>query len=173
MGRGRRQPVPGRLTRADEESLPRFRQIGYKFVVSMFAGWLGEALCVAGQLRKARDVALEGLTAGREGQSWSQAATNERTLGLIDQAEGVFADAQSHLEAALATFVAVEARFEAGRTHLDLAALAHARGDAEAARTHLADARAAFVALRLPTHVDRAQQLALRLGVSLPPVPVS
>jgi hypothetical protein len=113
-------------------------------------------------------MAAEGLTVGRQGQSWSQAATNERTLGLIDHAEGAFADAQSRLEAALTTFVSVEARFEAGRTHLDLATLAHAQGDPEAVRTYLADARAAFVALGLPKHVERAEQLARRLEVSVP-----
>jgi hypothetical protein len=54
-----------------------------------------------------------------------------------------------------------------------LAALAHEQGDPEAARTHLADARAVFVALGLPMHVERAQQLARRLGISLFSLPVS
>jgi tetratricopeptide (TPR) repeat protein len=119
-----------------EESTRFFREIGYGFAESLLAGWLGEALCATGQLDKAREVALRGLTAGRAAQARSQAATSERNLGLIDQAEGALAEAQSHFEAALTTFLAVEARFEAGRTHLDLATLAHARGDAEAARTH-------------------------------------
>jgi len=154
-----------------EESTRFFREIGYGFAESLLAGWLGEALCATGQLDKAREVALRGLTAGRAAQARSQAATSERNLGLIDQAEGALAEAQSHFEAALTTFLAVEARFEAGRTHLDLATLAHARGDAEAARTHLADARTAFLALGLPMHVERAQQAALRLGVTLPSVP--
>ena len=150
-----------------------FREIGYGFGESLFAGWLGEALYAAGELPRAREVGLRGMVAGREAQAQCQAATNERNLGLIDQAEGGLAEAQSHFEAALTTFLDVEARFEAGRTHLDLAALGHACGDLEAVRTHLADAHAAFVALRLPMHVDRTQQLALRLGVSLPPPSVS
>jgi tetratricopeptide (TPR) repeat protein len=156
-----------------EAGTTRMVEIGYKFAVSLFAGWLGEALYLKGERQHAREVAIEGMTVGREGQSWSQAASNERTLGLVDQAEGALAAARSHLDEALRTFVAVEARFEAGRTHLHLAALAHEQGDPEAARTHLADARAVFVALGLPMHVERAQQLARRLGISLPFLPVS
>ena len=52
-----------------------------------------------------------------------------------------------------------------GRTHLDLAELAHARGDREASAGHLAEARSAFTLLRVPTYLDRTGSLATRLGL--------
>jgi hypothetical protein len=73
--------------------------------------------------------------------------------------------ARAALTEALEGFAAIDSRFEAARTRLDLAELEHARGDAAAATAQLAEARASFVALRVPHYVERAEALAARLGL--------
>ena len=57
--------------------------------------------------------------------------------------------------------------FEAGRSHLDLAALTHAQGNQAAAATHLTEAYALFIALQVPRYVERSVQLASEFGVDL------
>jgi hypothetical protein len=47
-----------------------------------------------------------------------------------------------------------------GRTYLDLAAVAHAQGNREAAIGHLRDARMLFAALRVAKYVERAGAIA-------------
>ena len=54
----------------------------------------------------------------------------------------------------------IDAAFESGRTQLDLAALARARGDECAALDFLHEARCAFDALGLRSFVERADRLA-------------
>jgi hypothetical protein len=44
------------------------RQIGCTFAVSLFAGWLGEALYLKSEREQAREVAIED-DVGREGKS--------------------------------------------------------------------------------------------------------
>jgi hypothetical protein len=68
----------------------------------------------------------------------------------------------------LQTFTAMQARFECGRTHLDLAALVHAQGQPAAAGAHLRAAHALFRALQVPVYVQRTRQCASAYGVSLP-----
>jgi hypothetical protein len=62
----------------------------------------------------------------------------------------------------------MQARFECGRTHLDLAALAHAQGQPEVAGAHLRTAYALFRALHVPVYVQRTRRYAGTYGVSLP-----
>ena len=59
---------------------------------------------------------------------------------------------------ALRAFEAVEAEFEIARTRLDLAELAHARGDASATAAHLAEAARRFRALGVPRWVERVEE---------------
>ena len=56
-----------------------------------------------------------------------------------------------HLQHALATFDAMQARYDLARTHLDLASLAHTQGNQDAATTHLSTAYAWFKKLQVPT----------------------
>jgi hypothetical protein len=96
----------------------------------------------------------------------------QRVLGRIAQTSGSLAEAESLFREALQTFVSIQARFEVSRTHLDLAALAHAAGNREAMTTHLTEAHALFRALQVPKYVARAEQCATEFGVSLPPASV-
>src|SRR5205085_7845801 len=93
-------------------------------------------------------------------------------LGRLTRSSGAPAEATLHLHEALQTFIAIQARFEVGRTHLDLAALAHTMGDHEATTTHLQEAYNLFTALQVPKYVARAEQCAREFGVSLPPLSV-
>jgi hypothetical protein len=74
------------------------------------------------------------------------------------QAGGALSEAERHLKDALGTFESVQARYDVGRTHLDLAALAHAQGDRKAAAAHRDEARRVFEALKIPKYVERASQ---------------
>jgi DNA-binding SARP family transcriptional activator len=137
-----------------------------RFGARQFQGWfttvLAEAYRLSGQLGRARDLAAEGLGLTREagnryGVGWAQ-----RALGRIARAEADPAGAEASLRDALASFGAIEARFELARTHLDLADLAAEGADAGAGATHLAEARALFAALGAPRYTERAEALAAR-----------
>ena len=52
-------------------------------------------------------------------------------------------------------------------THIHLAALAHARGAEDAARTHLREARGLFSSMRVPRGVERTEKLAREMGLRL------
>ena len=92
---------------------------------------------------------------------------SHQVLGRIAQVEEELTEAERHLQEALRTLGAIGSRFELARTHLDLASLAHARGDREAAASQLNEAQALFRALRVPKYVKRAAEVAREFGVSL------
>ena len=52
----------------------------------------------------------------------------------------------------------MEAQFEIARTWLDLAMLAHTRGDAHATAAHLTEAAGRFRALGVPRWVERVEE---------------
>jgi tetratricopeptide (TPR) repeat protein len=151
-----------------EEAIERARQFGVRVREGDYRAFLAEAWLARGDVSRARALAEESLTllppARFPYSSWS----TERTLGRIARAEGALGEADARLARALAGFEAVEAAFEAARTRLDLADVAHARGEAEAAAGHLAAARRAFIRLEVPRYVERAAAFARRLGVILP-----
>ena len=60
----------------------------------------------------------------------------------------------------------MEAEFEIARTWFDLAALAHARGDASATAAHLAEAARRFRALGVPRWVERVEEHVRAWGVA-------
>jgi Double zinc ribbon len=70
-------------------------------------------------------------------------------------------------ERILTSASALDGRFEVGRTRLDLAALAHAQGDREAAFGHLHEARMLFQELRAPMYVERTAAIAQEYGAPL------
>jgi hypothetical protein len=88
-------------------------------------------------------------------------------LGRIERSEGFLAEAHGHLTDALQTLASINCRFEAGRTHLDLAVLAHAQRKTQAIATHLKEAHSLFRALRVPRYVERSEGLAKEFGAPL------
>ena len=91
----------------------------------------------------------------------------QRTLGRIVHTSGTLTAAATYLQQALATFDAMQARYDLARTHLDLASLAHTQGNHDAATTHLSTAYAWFKKLQIPKWVERTEQLAQEYGVTL------
>jgi class 3 adenylate cyclase/tetratricopeptide (TPR) repeat protein len=149
-----------------EQSVEQFGQFRYRQIQSFITAYLSEAYLLHGHLEKARDLAIQGLELARGFTFWYGVGRSLHVLGRIARASGALAEAGSYLQEALQTFASIPCRFEAGRTHLDLAALAHALGNPEIAVTHYNEAHALFGALRVPKYVERTAQLAPELGVS-------
>jgi DNA-binding NtrC family response regulator/tetratricopeptide (TPR) repeat protein len=140
----------------------RFRQLE-----GWFTTLLGDANLLTGDVARAQELATRGLeitsdVGYRYGVGWTQ-----RTLGRIARARGAGSEAETRLREALDTFAGMQARFEVGRTHLELAALA-VGGRPPAVTAHLDEAYRLFRTLRVPRYVERAIQLATAYGVSLP-----
>ena len=92
-------------------------------------------------------------------------ALAQRTLGRLAYTCGHLAEAAAMLQEALATFTTIHAQFEAGRTHLDLAA--HAQGNLGAATAHLTHAHGMFTSLQVPHYVERTIYLTREYGITL------
>jgi tetratricopeptide (TPR) repeat protein len=88
-------------------------------------------------------------------------------LGRIALARGSLSEAETYLNEALQIFHSLQARYDLGRTHLDLAAVAHAQGKKAEAATDLRHAHRLFSASRVPRYVERTEQLAKAFGVAL------
>ena len=97
---------------------------------------------LSGQIDRARDLASRGLTLTRDAGNRHGVAWAQRALGRIARGEGGLSEAEARLEEGLQAFASIHARFEAARTHLDLAELAAARGDPGAVSTRLTEAPA-------------------------------
>jgi len=150
-----------------ERAVQHMTQFRFQRLLGRFTTFLGEAYGLAGRLDRARELVARGLELAREagyayGAGWAQHA-----LGRIARAERRFAEAEDHLRGALDTFVAIQARFMAGRAHLALAELAQARGSAADALAHLQEAYSLFRIMRVARYVDRAEALARELGLTL------
>lgn len=78
-------------------------------------------------------------------------------------------EADAHLREALSVFTAIDARFEAARTRLDLADLERCRRDEAAAAAHRGEARRLFEALGLPAQVAAVDRLAAGAGATRAP----
>jgi len=98
-------------------------------------------------------------------------ATALRTAGRIALARGATAEARARLEEALRAFTEIEWRLEIARTHLDLAAAAHAGADPVACASSLREAHTLFASLGVAREVARTAERAQALGVTLPPPP--
>ena len=92
-----------------------------------------------------------------------------QALGRIARAQGEHSGAEEHLREAIESFGALEVPFEVARTRLDLALLAHARGDVPETAAQLAEAHRAFVELRVLAYAGKALHLARALAVELVP----
>ncbi len=116
-------------------------------------------------IEKAQALATQGLELAREAKYRYVIGWAQRALGRISLAREAFSEATIQLNDALETFASAGARYDLGRTHLDLATLAHAQGNRGAVTTHLNEARRLFEALRVLKYVARTEQLAGKFGV--------
>lgn len=150
-----------------EQAVPQTRRFRLQPLHGLFTTFLGEARLLKGDIGKGRELAIQGLDITRSAEYWYGVGWTLRALARGARASGDVAEAGAYLKEALQTFNAIQARFEVGRTHLALAELAHAAANREAASAHLAEACGLFTALAVPKYVERTEQLAGGLGVSL------
>jgi class 3 adenylate cyclase/tetratricopeptide (TPR) repeat protein len=151
-----------------EQAVQQFSQFRFRLPQGWFTLYLSEAALVSSDLGKARALALQGLEIAREVKFAYGVGLGQRVLGRIAQASGALAEAATYLTEALQSFASIQARFDMGRIHLDLAALTHdAQGHPEVAATHLTEAHALFTALQVPRYVERTMQLASAFGLAL------
>lgn len=112
----------------------------------------------------------QGITHGQQAIALLERTGEQWWLGHAHWTVGVtyyFMGEFDAFQEALETFTSIQGRFEAGHTHLDLAALAHTQGHQDATTTHLHAAHALFIALQVPRYAARTAQLAGAYGVAL------
>jgi tetratricopeptide (TPR) repeat protein len=154
-----------------EGSVEPLRQAGMLQLLGWFSAFLAEARLLSGHpIPEVRAVALQALSASEGSNFRYGVGFAQRTLGRIAFKADELAEAKTWLDKALGSFRAIEALFEIGRIHLDLALLAHAEGDSGEASLQLSEAYHLFLALRVPKYVERAEQLAGDLSVILAPL---
>ncbi len=158
-----------------EHALGEFRQLraggGYRLgqIDGYFTAVLAEAYVLVSDPRRAAALADDALATGRAGK-WAVAiAYAERATARAAWAGADLVRAAEHMGRALELFRSTEARFQIARTELSMGELQHARGDTESAAAYLRSAHAAFVALRVPRHVELAERLARDIRVALTP----
>jgi DNA-binding NtrC family response regulator/tetratricopeptide (TPR) repeat protein len=140
------------------EALRLLEQFRFRQPQAWFSAFLAEAHRRAHRFETALELASGGLEHARATGSTVGIGWAERALGGIARDRGALGDAHDHLHEALRAFEAAEAAFEIARTRIDLAALAHTRGDAAATAGHLADAIRRFHALGLQRWVARVEE---------------
>jgi tetratricopeptide (TPR) repeat protein len=150
-----------------ESAVQAAQQYRSQQVQSGFKVFLGEAYRLHNQLQQAKDLAIQGLELARRIKYPWGSGLAQGTLGRIAHTSGNLAEAEMHLQHALATFDAIQVRYDLARTHLDLASLAHTQGNHDAPTTHLSTAYAWFKKLQVPKWVERTEQLAQEYGVTL------
>ena len=160
----------GELTQAIprlEEAMRLHVQFGFRQAQAWITAFLAEAHSRAQRFETALELASQSLELARTAGTLPGVGWAARALGRVAHARGALADGQEHLREALRAFEDAEAAFEIARTHLDLAMLAHARGEFDARRTHLAEAHRRLRALDVPRWVERAEERAREWGVAL------
>jgi len=144
-----------------------FGQFGYRPLQGWFTAFLAEAHRLEGQLDLARDVARRSLQIATDAHVRVAEGWAKLVLGRIAIDAGAHADAEQHLGSALAAFEGAHSRYEMGRTQMDLAVAAHARGREDTAQMFLSRAHSLFRELGVEYHARRAEGLARDLGLSL------
>ena len=149
-----------------EKAVPQLQQFNHRRMEALYTIFLSQAYLLHEEPEKAEAHAQYGLNLSLEEVDSIGSAWAHRALGHIQQAGGAISAAQSHFHRALDTFIQCPARFEAGRTYLALAALAHYEGDKDTARQHLQAARDLFSISRALHYLERTEhQLAIQTDV--------
>ena len=150
-----------------EYAVQQSNQYRSRQVQSWFSTFLGQAYGAQGRIEEARDWICQGLAlATTIAFPWGIGLA-QRALGRLALSYGAFAEADQSLYDALHTLSSIQYRVEIGRTHLDLASLAHSQGNEDTATTHLSTAHAWFQKLQVPKWVEKTEQLAHDYGVTL------
>jgi DNA-binding NtrC family response regulator/tetratricopeptide (TPR) repeat protein len=151
-----------------EQSVQQLGQYRFPQFQGWFTVYLAEAYCLSGQLEKAHPLAMQGLQITQAARFSYGVACAERALGRIAAASGAFSDAETHFREALGIFSSHRARYDLGRTYLDLAAAAHAQQKHPEVAAHLGEAYRLFSSLQLPKYVAHTRKLSVDFAAPLP-----
>ena len=154
-----------RAIAALEDSTARLLQAGMLQLLGWFSAFLAEAFLLSGRLEEARELALRALTTTEAVRFRYGSGMAQRALGRVASAAGDPATAAATLLDALASFQAIQAPFEVGRTLLELAVVPGTGSAAAASR--LVEARRIFAELRVPAYAERAERLLGEVAPSL------
>jgi class 3 adenylate cyclase/tetratricopeptide (TPR) repeat protein len=150
-----------------EQAVQHYVQFRHRHGQALAMILLSEAWLIQGDLERARDLAQRGLTMARDIMIWDEIGKALGVLGRVAQESGNFLAAEGYLRESLQTFVSIQAKFELARTHLALAALAHAQGNQTTTPDHLSKAYAWFIKLQVPKWAERTAQLSREYGATL------
>lgn len=140
-------------------------KFGFKKFKSWFTIFLAETHRITGEFEQAHDLAQQGLRIATDAKFPVGVGWARQVLGRIALAKGALSEAETQLSESLLIFTSIHSRYELARTHLDLAALAHAQGSKEAVVTHINHALDLFTTLKVPKYIERTEQLAKAFGV--------
>ncbi len=146
-----------------EDAVGRFGRFRFR-AEGWFTAWLGEAHLLARRIDTADTLATHGLAVARAARQGFGIAIALRATARVALARGERDRAARHLHEALAAFEAMHARFETGRTRLDLADLARAARDADGVSAHAGAALDVFRTLAVPRWLERAERFRARTG---------
>ena len=149
-----------------KQAVQRMQQFQRRRLESLYTTFLCEAYLARDDLDTARELIPQGLSIAQEADYRAGVAWAQRALGRISQAADSLIAAEHHFREALGIFDTMQAHFEVGRTHLDLADLTHLQGNPEAATMHLTKAYKLFEALQVPKYTERTRQRVRELGLS-------
>jgi tetratricopeptide (TPR) repeat protein len=139
----------------------------YPQTTAWLTALLGEAHLLKGDVDTAHVVATRGLDMSAHANHRHGVAVARRALGRVARAKGAPSEARRNLEDARSIFASIPARFELGRTLLDLAALSGVEGRRDSAIAQLHEAHEIFRVLGLPDYMAHSTELARKLGALL------
>jgi tetratricopeptide (TPR) repeat protein len=157
----------GRAVPVLEQAVELADQVRSRQWRAWFRTWLGEAYLLAKKMDKAQEVVSQTLEICTDVEFVLGIGLCHQVLGRIAQARNALGEAGRHLTTAREIFASVQSRFELGRTDLELASLAHSRGNHEAAAANLREAHSLFETLEVPKYAERTEQLAVGFGVAI------
>jgi tetratricopeptide (TPR) repeat protein len=150
-----------------ENAVEQANQYRSRQVQNWFMSYLGEAYAANGRTEEAHKLVSQGLNLAKEIMNPRGVAIAQRALGRISLRLGNFLDAEIHLQEALSSFNRIQARPGEARTHLDLAALAHAQGNQSITITHLNKSYSLFKRLQAPKFLEHCEKLARGYGIAI------
>jgi class 3 adenylate cyclase/tetratricopeptide (TPR) repeat protein len=150
-----------------EDSIRRIELTGMRQLQGWFSAFLAEAYLRDGRPGEALPIAEQAVAVTLETRFWYGVGLARRSLGMICRVQERRDEAQAHLHDAVEGFRSHRVPFEVARTRLELALLAHDGGDASEAAAQLRQAHRAFQELGAQRYVERAEQVARELSVSL------
>jgi tetratricopeptide (TPR) repeat protein len=150
-----------------EQSVESLSRFGFRSMQSWSQAMLAEAHRMLDNLARAHELASQALDISQDIKYWFGVGVAQHTLGRIALSEGSLADAERFLHEAQQTFATIQCRYWVARNHLDQAALAHTQDNPQAAASHLQEAKATFIALRLSKYIKLTENFASEYRVPL------